>query len=89
MAQSLIQQFGPTVARWGLLFSTLLYLYRRHGDSLIKLAIFAALLLWLPLDYPISARHGLYPQVYLNLAVGLLIALPLAFLQPSPRQPAH
>lgn len=89
MAQSLIQLFGPTVASWGLLFSTLLYLYRQHGDRLIKLAIFAALLLWLPLDCYISARHGLYPQVYLNLAVGLLIALPLAFLQPSPRQSAH
>ena len=89
MAQSLIQLFGPTVASWGLLFCTLLQLYRRHGETVIKLAIFAALLLWLPLDCLISARHGLYLQVYLNLAVGLLIALPLAFLQPSPRQSAH
>lgn len=87
MAQSLIQLFGPTVASWGLLFSTLLYLYRRHGDRLIKLAIFAALLLWLPLDCLISARHSLYLQVYLNLAVGLLIALPLAFLKANAETP--
>lgn len=89
MAQTLIQLFGPTVASWGLLLCTLVYLYRRHGEVLIKLAIFAALLLWLPLDCLISARHGLYLQLYLNLAVALLIALPLALLKPCPRPPAH
>jgi hypothetical protein len=83
LAQTLIQLFGPTVASWGVLFCTLLYLYRRHGDAVIKLAIFAALLLWLPLDCLISARQGLYLHVYLNLTVGLLIALPLAFLKPQ------
>jgi hypothetical protein len=45
-------------------------------------ADFAALLLWLPLDCLLSARHGLYLQVYLNLCVGLLIALPLVLLKP-------
>jgi uncharacterized protein len=82
MAQSLIQLFGPTVASWGLLFSGLVYLYRQRGEGGIKWLIFAALLLWLPLDCLISARHGLYLQVYLNLCVGLLIALPLALLKP-------
>ena len=85
MAQSLIQLFGPTVASWGLLCCTLVYLYRRHGEGLIKLALFAALLLWLPLDCLISARNGLYLHVYLNLAVGLLIAVPLALLKPRPQ----
>jgi hypothetical protein len=82
MGQSLIQLFGPTVASWGLLFCGLIYLYRERGERASKWLIFAALLLWLPLDCLISARHGLYLQVYLNLSVGLLIALPLALLKP-------
>jgi hypothetical protein len=83
LAQTLIQLFGPTVASWGLLFCCLIYLYRRHGERLIKLAVFAALLLWLPLDCLISAAHGLYWHLYLNFAAGLLIALPLALLKPQ------
>lgn len=83
MAQTLIQLFGPTVASWGLLFCCLIYLYHRRGEALIKLSLFAALLLWLPLDCLISAAHGLYWHVYLNLAAGLLIALPLALLKPQ------
>ncbi|MDP3848177.1 MAG: hypothetical protein Q8R10_17315 [Pseudomonas sp.] len=83
LAQTLIQLFGPTVASWGLLFCCLIYLYRRHGEALIKLAVFAALLLWLPLDCLISAAHGLYWHLYLNFAAGLLIALPLALLKPQ------
>ncbi|MBX9753408.1 MAG: hypothetical protein K2X80_01545 [Pseudomonadaceae bacterium] len=83
MAQTLIQLFGPTVASWGLLFCCLTYLYRRHGEALIKLSLFAALLLWLPLDCLISAAHGLYWHLYLNFAVGLLIALPLLLLKPQ------
>jgi hypothetical protein len=82
MAQALVQLFGPTVASWGLLFCCLLYLYRRHAEALIKRCMFAALLLWLPLDCLISAQHGLYLHVYLNLGVGLLIALPLTLLKP-------
>lgn len=89
MAQTLIQLFGPTVASWGLLFCCLIYLYRRHGETLIKLCIFAALLLWLPLDCLISAAHGLYLHVYLNLSAGLLIALPLALLKPLRPLTAH
>lgn len=84
LAQTLIQLFGPTVASWGLLFCCLIYLYRRYGETLIKLSLFAALLLWLPLDCLISASHGLCWQVYLNLGAGLLIALPLALLKPQP-----
>ena len=86
LAQTLIQLLGPTVASWGLLFGCLVYLYRRHAEALIKLGIFAALLLWLPLDCLISASHGLYWQVYLNLGVGLLIGLPLALLKPQQAQ---
>lgn len=78
MAQSLIQLFGPTVASWGLLFCGLIYLYRQRGEACSKWLIFAAL----PLDCLLSARHGLYLQVYLNLCVGLLIALPLVLLKP-------
>ncbi|MDO8695889.1 MAG: hypothetical protein Q7J74_02140 [Pseudomonas sp.] len=83
LAQTLIQLFGPTVASWGLLFCCLIYLYRRRGEPLIKLSLFAALLLWLPLDCLISAAHSLYWHLYLNLAAGLLIALPLALLKPQ------
>jgi uncharacterized protein len=92
LAQALLQLFGPTVASWGLLFSGLIYLYHQRGEALCKWLIFAALLLWLPLDCLISARHGLYPQVWLNLCVGLLIALPLARLKPRkavPEPPAR
>lgn len=82
LLQTMVGLFGPTVASWGLLFCTLIVLYRRHGHSLIKPALFAALLLWCALDSGISAYFGLSLHVYLNLSAALSIALPLLLLKP-------
>ena len=83
-----VRLLGPTVASWGLFYCALLQLYRRHGHSSIKPALYGALLLWCLLDSGLSAAAGLLLNVYLNLAVALAIALPLAFLRPAPTQ-AH
>lgn len=82
LLSTLIRLFGPTVASWGLLFSLLIHLYRQHGHSLIKPALFAALLLWCVLDSAISSYYGLFLHVYLNSAAALSIAIPLSFLRP-------
>ena len=85
LLRTLLALFGPTVASWGLLYCTLLHLYRRHGLRLIKPALFAALLVWCLLDSGLSAYAGLYLNLYLNLAVALAIGVPLAFLRPLGR----
>ncbi|MDX5372820.1 MAG: TIGR01777 family oxidoreductase [Pseudomonadaceae bacterium] len=85
LLRTMVGLFGPTVASWGLLFSVLVVLYRRHGHALIKPAIFAALLLWCLLDSAISAYFGLWLHFYLNSAAALSIAIPLCFLQPGVR----
>ncbi|MGH8353009.1 MAG: hypothetical protein ACRERY_05695 [Pseudomonas sp.] len=83
---TMVQLSGPTVASWGVLFSSVVYLYRKHGHPLCKYAIYASLLLWLPLDSLISAYYSLYAHVYLNLSVALLIILPLLALRPEARR---
>jgi len=82
LLRTMVGLFGPTVASWGLLFSLLVVLYRRHGHRQIKPAIFAALLLWCVLDSAISAHFGLLLHLYLNTAAALAIALPLLALRP-------
>ncbi|MEO4047355.1 TIGR01777 family oxidoreductase [Pseudomonas sp. CAU 1711] len=90
LLRTMVGLFGPTVASWGLLFCTLLVLYRGHGHRLIKPALFAALLVWCALDSGISLYFGLNLHAYLNGAAALSLALPLVWLKPLARsaQPA-
>lgn len=83
LVKTLIQLFGPTVASWALFYCLLLALYRRHGDAWIKAGLYLGLLLWWGPDCWISARTGLYSHLYLNTAVALAIAIPLALLKPQ------
>lgn len=83
LVKTLIQLFGPTVASWALFYCLLLALYRRHGDAWIKAGLLLGLLLWWGPDCWISARAGLYSHLYLNTAVALAIAIPLALLKPQ------
>lgn len=82
LLQTMVGLFGPTVASWGLLFCTLIVLYRCHGHRLIKPALFAALLLWCALDSGISAYFGLSLHAYLNSAAALSLGMPLVWLKP-------
>lgn len=83
LLKSMVQLFGPTVASWGVLFTLLILLYRKHGYPWIKYGLYASLLVWCLPDSLISAQHGLYAHAYLNSVTALLIAGPLFFLVPS------
>lgn len=83
LVKTLIQLFGPTVASWALFYCLLLALYRRQGEAWIKAGLLLGLLLWWGPDCWISARAGLYSHLYLNTAVALAIAIPLALLKPQ------
>jgi uncharacterized protein (TIGR01777 family) len=85
LLKSMVQLFGPTVASWGVLFTLLIQLYRKHGYSWIKYGLYAALLVWCLVDSMISVYHGIYAHAYLNAAAALSIALPLFFLTPRGR----
>lgn len=74
--------FGPTVASWGILFCTLVILYRHSQQRLIKPALYAALIVWSVLDSAISLSFDLNLHAYLNSAVALSLALPLYWLKP-------
>ena len=85
LIKNLVQLFGPTVASWALFYCLLLALYRRHGEAWIKPGLYLGLLLWWGPDCWVSAQAGLYSHLYLNTAVALAIAIPLALLKPQAR----
>ena len=85
LLRTMVSLFGPTVASWGVLFCALVVLYRHSAQSLIKPALYAALVAWCALDSGISLYFGLNLHAYLNSATALSLALPLFWLKPLSR----
>lgn len=81
LVRSAFQFLGPTIASWGLLFSLVIYNYRKQGTYKEKAAIIISISVWYLFDTGLSLNQNIYSHVYLNTAVFILLVVPCLLLK--------
>ncbi|MGI1678166.1 MAG: hypothetical protein K6L75_05515 [Cellvibrionaceae bacterium] len=88
---TLLKLFGPAIIGWGILFLSLIFclktaFHAKKGFQFIKTTCILSTIVWYGLDSFIAWQVGFTFHVEFNVAIILLIVLPLIFLKPTAKE---